>query len=384
MKKSIILVLAAILIASLLLVACATPTPTPTTTPTVTPTTTPTSTQTPTTKPTSTPTATQTPTATAKPISLNFSYHAPPAATASLTKAIIAPWATDIEKATNGRVKIVQYPGGSLLTAANAYDGLVTGICDIAQFASEEYPGRFPLSGIHSLPFIYPNTEIAGVVSHELENKYAVNTELKQVKLLISAPLHPAHYYGNKPVEKLEDFKGLKIRSVGKVGAALIKALGGTPVEVSTGDLFSALDRGLIDGTFFTWAGGLAFGIKDATKFRTEIGLYQDVHFLIMNQQSFAKLPPDVQKIINDNSTLQASRKYAAAHQALEAGSRGALAGADKAAGKAPIYVVPADEKARWAAAVKPVLDQWAADNGATGKEMVDALPALVKQYSTP
>ncbi|OGO23001.1 MAG: hypothetical protein A2144_12455 [Chloroflexi bacterium RBG_16_50_9] len=268
--------------------------------------------------------------------------------------------------------------------AADAYDGVVSGITDIAQLSTEEYPGRFPLSGIHSLPFMYPNTEIAGIVSHELANRYCVDTELKDVKLLISAPLHPLHYLGNKPVEKLEDFKGLKIRSPGRVIAALIKAYGGTAVDVSTGDLFSALDRGLVDGTFFTWSGALAFGIKDVTKYRTESSISRDVFYLVMNRQVFAKLPPDIQKIFNDFSTPQISRQLAAYHGTLEPGGKGAIAGSDKKAGNPPIYVLPAAERARWEKAAQSMRDEWVASEGPIAKGMMDAAVSLVKQYSQP
>jgi len=364
MKKLFVCAIVTVLVSCLILAACAAPTPAPTPAPAPEP------------APTPTP---------EKPIELSFSYHAPPQA--SLVEAILVPWANDIEKATNGRVKIIHHAGGSLLGAADAYDGVVSGICDIAQIDTEAYPGRFPRNGIHDLPFIYPNTEVAGIVAHELVNKYCVDTELKDIKVLITAPLHMQHYLGNVPVEKLADFEGLKIRSPGKVQAKTLEAFGATPVEVSTGDLFSALDRGMVDGTFFTYGGALAFGLKDATKYRTECGAFTIVFFVGMNKEVFAKLPADIQKIFNENSTPQISWKYAAAHLEMEKGARGAIVGSDKKAGNPPIYVLPPEELARWKQAAQSVRDEWAAElenEGLPGKVMLDDAVNLVKKYSQP
>jgi len=377
MKKILVVALAIVLVSCLLLPACAEPEPEP-----VTPTT-PTTPAEPA-KPAE-PVEPAKPAEPEKPIELNYSFHAPPQA--SLAKAVLIPWAEDIEKATNGRVKIIQHAGGSLVGAADAYDAVVSGICDIAQVATEEYPGRFPRSGIHSLPFVYPNTEIAGIVSHELVNKYMADTELKEVKVLLTAPLHQLHYLGNEPIEKLEDFEGLKIRSPGKVMASIIEAYGGTPVEVSTGDLFSALDTGMVDGTFFTWSGSLAFGIKDATTYRTECGLGTDVFLVVMNRDAFNKLPADIQKIFNEHSSPEVSRQYAAAHGAMEAGGKGAIEGSDKGAGNPPIYVLPTEERERWKEAVRPVVDDWIAEMEAEGlpaQAMIDDAASWVEKYSQP
>jgi TRAP-type C4-dicarboxylate transport system substrate-binding protein len=374
MKKLFILVLAIVVMSCLLLGACTKSTPTPT------PTTKPAASALATTAPATTaPTTTASPTP-SKPIELVFSYHAPPQS--SLAKAIFVPWCADIEAATGGRVKIIQQAGGALLSSEDEYDGVVKGICDIAQVNTEDYPGRFPLSAIHVLPYMYPSTEMAGIVGHETFNKYLANTELKDVKILIAAPLFTSHWFGKKPLEKLEDFKGLKIRATGKMWGDIITALGGTPVEVATADVSSALDTGMIDGTFFTWSGAMAFGIETVTKYRTIFGASQDIHLIVMNKNTFNKLPPDIQKIFNDYCTPETSRKYAAAHAALEPGARGAIIGKDKAAGNPGIFTPSDAEMARWKAAVSPIRARWATDRGPTAISMLEFITSQTAKYS--
>jgi TRAP-type C4-dicarboxylate transport system substrate-binding protein len=314
------------------------------------------------------------------PVVLTFAYHAPPQA--SLTKAILEPWANDIEKATEGRVKIIRHPGGTLVKSADSYDAVATGLCDLAQIDPEENPGRFPLTAINSLPFLYPNTEVAGVVAHQLVNKYCAKTELKEIKLMIMAPLHMAQYLGSKKVAVLSDLKGMKIRSSGKIEAHTVNALGGVPIEVGTGDLASALDKGTVDGCFFTFAGALAFGLKDVTKFRTVCNVFPRVFFIGMNKAAFNKLPQDIQRIFEEYSTVQATQRYAAAHAAMEKGAKGAIMGYDKKVGNPPMVVLSDAERNKWKDASKSVWDEWVAETagkGLPGKAMLDEALSLVE-----
>ncbi len=370
MKKVFVLSIVFMLIVGLVLTGCqSTPAPAPApTTPAPAPT---------------TPAAPASPITSDETVELTFAFHAPP--TASLTTAIFEPWATEVEEASNGRIKITRYPGETLVKAGDAYDAVATGLCDIAQVDTEMNPGRFPVLGINTLPFFYPSTEVAGIVSHEILNKYAVDSELQEVKLLITAPLHFAQYFGNKPVEKLEDFAGLKIRASGKVEASAIDALGAIPVEVGTGDMFSALDRGTIDGCFFAYSGALAFGIKDATKYRTELEFLPRVFLVAMNKDAYNQLPADLKEIIDQYSTPETSYQFAKAHQAAQAGPKNAIIGSDKGAGNPPIYVLPDEEKERWMQVTKVTWDEWVADvtaKGINGQEIMDEAISLVNQYS--
>ena len=365
MSSRIVFIFIALVI-TLGLLSCTTTTPPPTPAPT----------PAPQSEPASGPTADN-------PINLKFSYHGPPET--SLVKAIQKPWTDAIEEATGGRVIITHYPGETLVSAQDAYDAVVSGLCDIALIDTEENPGRFPLTGINSLPFMYPNTEIAGVVSHELLNKYCVDTELEEVKLLITAPLHNSHYLGNHPVETMADFGGLKIRSSGKIEASTLDALGATTVQIGTEDLFSALDRGTVDGCFFTWAGSLAFGLKDVTKYRTESNVFPRVFLMAMNPKIFSDMPSDIQQIINDHCTPQTSLLYARAHEELQAGVKGAIIGSDSKAGNPPIYTLSEEEREVWKEACTEVWDKWLADTeakGLPGEAMLEEALNLVNKYS--
>lgn len=314
-----------------------------------------------------------------KPVTLTFSYHGTPQAT--MTKAIFEGWANDIEKASDGQVKIVRYPGGTLVKAEDAYDAVATGLCDIAEIDPETNPGRFPLAAINNLPFLYPDTETAGVVSHQLMNKYCTNTELREIQLMVMSPLHEAQYLGNKKVESLSDLKGLRIRSAGHIEAETIKSFGAIPVEIGTGELASALDKKMVDGCFFCLSGGFSFGLKDVTTYRTIASTLTRVFFIGMNKATFNNLPEDIKKVFVENSTVEASRRYAIAHMKMGDEASKALARFDQKVGNPPFTVLSEEERSQWKEACRGVWDEWVNDvtaKGLPGKAMLEEAIALI------
>ncbi len=317
-----------------------------------------------------------------EPVTLTFAYHAP--SQSSLARALIEPWAADIEKASEGKIKITRYPGATLVKASDAYDAVATGLCDIAQVDTEETPGRFPVAGLNSLYFFMPSTSVAGIVSHEILNKYAVNNELKEVKLLNVVALHPAQWFGTKQAKVLTDLKGLRIRASGQIESSCIDALGGVPVNLSTADLSSALDKGTVDGCFFTYSGSMAFALRVVSTNCTEANAQVRSHLFLMNKDKYNKLPTDLKKIIDQFATPEVSLKYNQLHEAALAEPRGMVATGFEMDGS-PIYVLPEDERAKWKAAVKPAWDQWVKDVTAKGIDgaavMIDTL-ALIEKYN--
>ncbi len=93
--------------------------------------------------------------ATPKPIELKFSYWMP--TTHSMHQDIFVPWKQEVEKQTEGAVKITLYPGGALGSAADHDDMVTGGVCDIAYIIPSYTAGRFPLTSVMSLPFLYPS-----------------------------------------------------------------------------------------------------------------------------------------------------------------------------------------------------------------------------------
>jgi TRAP-type transport system periplasmic protein len=319
----------------------------------------------------------------AKVYNLKFSYHTPP--NASLVGAYLQPWTAAIEKATNGQVKITHYGAETLVKAKDQFDGLVSGLSDIALVDPSETSGRFPTAEFDTLPFIFPNATTGSRIYWDMLQKYSLNTDFKEVKVIAVAVISPSNYVGNKQVQNVADFKGLRVRTAGKTESWTVDALGATPTEIATADLTTSLERGLIDGAFLSYSLILSMGIKDVTKFRTECNLYYRAWPIMVNKKVWDSMPADIQNAIMGASGQANSATYTEANDKMAAGAKAAIAGSDKGQGKAAIYTLTPEQFAAWKAAVLPVWDKWSGDlesKKLPGKAIIDDIKAATQKYT--
>lgn len=320
------------------------------------------------------------PAAPAETIELAFSSPWPPPAGG--TKAF-AKFAEQIETETNGRVKVNFYPGGALGKAPEQYDLVVAGTADAAQMTVGYTPGRFPLAEGFDLPLIYPQEATAeGLVFQELYEKYSeMQAEFSDVKHLAWAGIGGRHIHTvKKPIHTLADFKGLKFRAKGPIEAETLNALGAVPVDVDIAEVYTALERGTIDGVLFEWEGFKAFKLNEVAKYTTLIGLNSTGHLVVMNRNKYESLPSDVRKAIDKVSGSALTKTYGGILDSMGMTAEKAI----KEAGQ-EIYELPPAERDRWTQAVTPVLDKWAADmeaKGLPGKKIIEAARELSKKYA--
>ena len=146
-----------------------------------------------------------------KAIELSYSVFFPPTHIQAVTAEA---WAREVEKRTNGQVKITIYAGGTLTPAPQCYEGVVNGISDIGMSCFAYTQGRFPLLEGLDLPLGYPNGAVATRVATELAQKYQPK-ELADTHVLYIHAHGPGLLASKKPVRTLEDMKGLKVRATG-------------------------------------------------------------------------------------------------------------------------------------------------------------------------
>ena len=207
-------------------------------------------------------------------------------------------WGDEIEKRTKGRVKITLFAGGTLTPAPAIYDGVVKGISDIGMSFTGFTKGRFPLMEVIDLPLVYKNGLAATRLINELYEKFKPK-EFDDVKIMYLHAHGPGFIHTRRPVNKLEDLKGMKIRSTG-VSAKLITALGGTPVAMPMGEAYDAINRGVTDGTVAPYEALEQWKLGEVIKYTVETYAcsYSAGAFVVMNKNRWNSLPPDIQKII--------------------------------------------------------------------------------------
>ncbi|MBN2033177.1 MAG: TRAP transporter substrate-binding protein DctP [Deltaproteobacteria bacterium] len=111
--------------------------------------------------------------------------------------------------------------------------------------------------------------------------------------------LLPFKVFTNKKVEKVEDFKGMKIR-VMPLYIPFIKALGATPVTVEPTEIYTAMERGVVDGFMWPNVGVISWGLQEVTKFVIDPGVFQMEPATMINMEKWKKIPKDMQDLLLD------------------------------------------------------------------------------------
>jgi len=301
----------------------------------------------------------------AKPIELAYSIFFP--APAPQTQ-VATEWAKEIEKRTNGRVKITIFPGGTLTAADKCYDGVVKGLSDLGMSCFAYTRGRFPLTEVADLPLGIKSGWVATKMINAYYKRFQPK-EMNDVKVMYLHGHGPGFLHTKTAVEKLEDLKGMKIRCTG-LAKKIVEKLGAVPVAMPMPDTYDALSRGVVDGSMApqeslkTWKWG------EVVKFTTESwgSAYSTGFFVVMNKKKWNSLPKDVKKTIEQVNGEWIEKQGKNWDDIDKAGREATIAAGNK------IISLSKEENMRWAAAVRPILDEYVANMKVQGLPGAKAL----------
>ena len=215
-------------------------------------------------------------------------------------------WSEQLEKGSGGRLVVKRFPSAQMGPTPGHYDFARTGQADVSWFLHGGTPGRFPLTEIINLPYMAGSAEIGTKVINDsaLRAKY-LDAEHKGIKVLMLFTHQPGGPHTTKrAIRTLEDFKGMRIRFASPTVRDLVQALGATPVGVPPTEISEQMQKGTIDGAFMDYGGvGIAFKLGGIVKYSTELYAYVTSFGLGMNEDFWAKLPPDLKKLVSDSVT---------------------------------------------------------------------------------
>ena len=207
---------------------------------------------------------------------------------------VMKPWGRDVEKATEGRVR-VRVLAKPLGAPPAHFDLARDGVADITyglhSFTKDD---RFLRSRIGQFSFLGDN---AVAVSKAYWDVYTGELdaagEHEGVKLLSLFAHGPGLVHNNqRKIESAEDFSGLKLRTPGGYIADLAQDLGVTTQFMGPGEVYEKLSRGVIDGVTFPMEALKAFRLTDHIKYSMSVpgGIYNTSWFLVMNQAKWDAL----------------------------------------------------------------------------------------------
>lgn len=291
----------------------------------------------------------------------------------------ITRWSDEIAAKSGGRVKIDLYPSAQMGPVPRQYDLVRTGVADFSFVLLGATPGRFPLVDLSQLPGLFSSAYSASVSLQETYDKY-LQKEFEDVKLLylFCGPALPV--LTKKPLHTLADAKGLRIRQPDPIHKLLIEAMGAAPAAVQPGDVADALNKGTIDGVIMGYSGVTAFQLQAVARYSTEWNTGVVSFAMVMNKDSYSKLPADIKKAIDETTGMVGAMRGGAEFDRDNIGSREVT----HKAGVEFIEPTKADEKELLALSekvAKQATDELEA-KGLPGREYLAALKAARDKHA--
>lgn len=302
-------------------------------------------------------------------------------------KSFLIPWSERIAKASNGRLKIQGYwsmqLGGK---APQLLDQARDGVVDIVWTLPGFTPGRMPRLEAFELPFVHKDPLSSTLALQDYEEKYLLDTDLKDYHPLL-LHVHAGFLFQTKePIRTMADLKGKKIRAASRTGVWLLEALGATGVGLPLPEIPAALSKGVIDGVLLPYEIAPAVKTPDLVSNFSELAgpqprLGTNVFTLLMNKESYARLPPDLKKVIDENSGRNIAKWAGENWAAIEIpGKKIAMSKP-----KNKFYTIPLAEVEKMKKAAQPVFGRWYAEMkkiGVDGPKLVADARALIDKYS--
>jgi TRAP-type C4-dicarboxylate transport system substrate-binding protein len=217
-----------------------------------------------------------------------------------LTSVVLQGWATEVEKATAGRVKFTMLPKHPS-APPGTFDAVRDGLVDLSYVTASYTPARHVLPLMPELPGGGDTSLVNSVAYSRIYWKHFDKVgEYKGVKLLGVFTHGPGQMFTKKPVNGIADVQGLKIRTGGGVAEQVAKALGASAFVKPAPESFELLKSGVADGVFFPMESIISFKLDTVLEQATLFpgGMYSSAFGFFMNEEKWNKLPRQDQAIV--------------------------------------------------------------------------------------
>jgi TRAP-type transport system periplasmic protein len=296
----------------------------------------------------------------------------------------LVPWARAVEAQAGGRIRIDIFPSMQLGgQPVELFDQARDRVADIVWTRPSETPGRFPRVELFDLPFVPPRRALVGSKAIEDFSAENLNEEFREVHRICFSCSDRGILHTNRPVQTPDDLKGLRLDVRTRFTWEAVQALGANSMLMPSAQLPLAITRHIVDGSILPWNMVPALKLYDLLKVHTDFADYSlstTTFVLAMNKAAYDGLPPDLKKVIDDNSG-QVAAGMAGTMWDLQASSV-----IDMVSRRGdPIVTLAPDAAEPWRKATEPVINTWLRQMKARkidGEKLLASARALFDKYA--
>lgn len=271
-----------------------------------------------------------------------------------------------VNERTNGRIKIDVFPSSQLGEEKPVIEQVQLGAIEFTRVNASPLAEFNKQFSVLSLPYVFDSDKhLWSFLESEMGNKMLDNLESSKMKGLAYYDSGARSFYSRKPLKSMDDLKGLKIRvQQSKVNIDLIAALGASATPMPYGEVFSALQTGVIDAAENNYPSYYSSNHYQAAKHYILDKHQRTPEVLLISKITWDKLSEEDRKIIKQ-AALDSVKTQKETWAKFEKESEQKL----RAAG---ITITEVQDVKPWQEAVKPVVEKY-------GKEYKDVMDAIDK-----
>jgi C4-dicarboxylate-binding protein DctP len=273
------------------------------------------------------------------------------------------------EERTRGRVKVEVYPNSTLYKDKEEVEALQLGS---VQMLAPSLAKFGPLGAkefeVFDIPYMFPSEAfLERIENGPMGQKLMSKLETKGITGLAFWDNGFKIFSANRPITSPGDLKGLKLRiQSSKVLEAQMRALEAIPQVMAFGDVYQALQTGVVDGTENPWSNMYTQKMHEVQKYAVDTYHGYLGYVVIVNSKFWSGLPPDIRSALD--SAMKDATQFE--HQVAQKDNEDAMAAIEKS-GRTKIIHLTADQRAAWAKALLPVRSEVA---GRVGQDVIDEI----------
>jgi TRAP-type transport system periplasmic protein len=286
-------------------------------------------------------------------------------------------WCAEVEKRTNGRVKVTHFPGNTLTPPTQTYDSVVKGIADVGQTLAAYSAGRFLLTEVLAQPIGFTSGYQATMTCNEFYKKFKPK-EFEDTKIMYIHGHGPGMFHAVKEISSVDDIKGLRLKA-NTENAAIVTAVGGAPVALPITETYDALSKGLLDGLLLPMEAlkGWKFADLIKTTISSQPMAYTAPIPIFMNKAKWNSLSKEDQAIIEKINEEWVVKQANLWNKLDKEAEEFAIQKGDK------IIRTTKEQDAQMTEKMKPVLAEWVKNTAAKGLPAQEALDFCINYVKT-
>ncbi len=275
-------------------------------------------------------------------------------------------FAADIDKATDGGLTITVHSAGSLIKHPQIKRAVQTGQVQAGEVFISLLGNEDAVFAVDSIPFLATNYDDAGKLWDASREYITKRLADEQLLLLYAVPWPAQGLYTNKPIESVEDLKGLKFRAYNSATSKLATLTGMVPAQVEVPELPQAFATGIVDAMITSPTTGVNSRAWDYVKYFNDIQAWIPKNMVIVSQRAFDGLDAEVQQAVLDAAKAAETRGWEMSMAEAEAMKKELEANAIE-------VQTPSDAfRAELQAIGDTMTEEWQAETGDAGKSIIE------------